>query len=153
MLPNAWVEEIFSRLSVRYGSTWLALWNGLDMGAVKADWAEVLSGYAQAPGAIKHGLSHLPTDRPPTASQFAALCRNAPRYAPVSLPAPVVDHAISAAVKAAHHPKIGTAAKAWAHALRKREQAGERLTSFQRTAWRDARQCDVADVQDPSVGA
>lgn len=27
--------------------------------------------------------------------------------------------------------------KAWAHALRDREQAGERLTPFQRTAWRE----------------
>lgn len=123
---------------MRYGSAWLNKWKGVDLGDVQADWADVLGGYGQAPDAIAHALNNLPPDMPPTVGQFAALCRNAPRYAPVALPAPVVDPAISAAVKAAYQPKAGTASKAWAHALRRKEQASDRLTAAQRSMWRAA---------------
>lgn len=85
-LPDSWVEALFARLSVRYGAAWLRQWEGIDMAAVKADWAEQLGGASS--GAIKHALECLPVDRPPTVGQFQALCRNAPTYAPPALPAP-----------------------------------------------------------------
>lgn len=85
-LPDSWVEALFARLAVRYGAAWMRQWEGVDIAAVKADWAEQLSGATS--GAIKHALDCLPIDRPPTVGQFLALCRNAPQYAPPALPAP-----------------------------------------------------------------
>lgn len=85
-LPDSWVESLFARFAVRYGAAWMRQWDGVDIAAVKADWAEQLDG--QTSGAIKHALECLPVDRPPTAGQFLLLCRNAPTAAPPALPAP-----------------------------------------------------------------
>lgn len=87
-LPAAWVDSLFARLAVRYGSSWTRLWEGLDMAAVKDDWAECLSAYAKRPEAIEHALDNLPNDRPPIAPQFALLCRNAPQLFRPQLPPP-----------------------------------------------------------------
>jgi hypothetical protein len=137
-LPEKWIKSLFARLQVRYGSAWLNKWKGVDLSDVQADWADVLGGYGQAPDAIAHALNNLPADMPPTVSQFAALCRNAPRYAPKALAAPVANPAIVAAVKEAFKPKAGIVAKEWAHTLRKREQQAGRLTVAQRAMWRAA---------------
>jgi hypothetical protein len=48
-LPSEWVDRLFSRIAVRYGADWLRMWEGLDMAAVKADWAETLAGLAGPP--------------------------------------------------------------------------------------------------------
>lgn len=87
-LPSGWVDSLFARLAVRYGSAWSAKWEGLDMAAVRADWADELAGYANRPEAIKHALGHLPPDRPPNVSQFLLLCRHAPETMPALLNAP-----------------------------------------------------------------
>ena len=137
-LPEKWITSLFARMQVRYGSAWLNKWKGVDLSDVQADWADVLGGYGQAPDAIAHALNNLPADMPPTVGQFAALCRNAPRYAPAALPAPVADPAIVAAVKEAFKPKSGIVAKEWAHVLRRREQQADRLTAAQRSMWRAA---------------
>ncbi len=87
-LPASWVDSLFARLAVRYGSAWTAKWEGLDMAAVRADWADELAGYAARPDAIRHALGHLPPDRPPNVSQFLLLCRNSPEPMPALLKAP-----------------------------------------------------------------
>lgn len=87
-LPDAWIDSLFARLAVRYGTAWAAKWEGLDMAAVRADWADELAGYAKKPAAIKHALGHLPPDRPPNVSQFLLLCRNCPEPFPALLMAP-----------------------------------------------------------------
>ena len=87
-LPSNWVNSLFARLAVRYGSAWTAKWEGLDMDAVRADWANELAGYVNRPEAIKHALDHLPPDRPPNVLQFLLLCRNTPESMPVLLNAP-----------------------------------------------------------------
>ena len=97
-LPDDWVDALFARLSVRYGAAWLRQWDGVDIGAVKQDWARELGGASS--GAIKHALDCLPIDKPPTVGQFAALCRNAPQYAPPALPAPKLSPERSAALSA-----------------------------------------------------
>ncbi len=86
-LPAGWVDSLFARLQVRYGSAWTRMWEGVDLNAVKADWAEELAGLANAPESIKHALAHLPIDRPPNVGQFRALCIAAPSKF-VALPAP-----------------------------------------------------------------
>ena len=92
-LPDSLIDSLFARLQVRYGAAWVAMWNGIDIDAVKADWADELAGFASAPGAIRHGLDHLPPDRPPNVAQFRALCRNRPDYAAPALAAPKATEA------------------------------------------------------------
>ena len=112
------------------------------MDAVKADWAEELAGYAGSPDAIKHGLSHLPADRPPTVGQFATLCRGAPRYLPPLLPAPKVDSvAALMALRALKRPEAQHP-KAWAYRLRDRDQST--LNGTQRSMWRAALSAELA---------
>lgn len=86
-LSAQWIDEIHARLLVRYGDAWIRKWRGIEPDAVKADWARVLAGYSKNPAAIAHGLEHLPDD-PPTATEFARLCRGLPEPKPVMLPAP-----------------------------------------------------------------
>lgn len=145
MLPDSWVESIFARLAVRYGATWLRLWEGIDMAAVKADWAESLAGMSGE--SIKHALACLPTDRPPTVGQFKALCLGCPVDPTPRLPAPLakresIDRAKEIGIK------VGAVdPKRWAHLLRAREQAGDRLTQFQRDAWREALRHECEEMQ------
>lgn len=65
-------------MTVTYGSAWLRMWEGVDPQAVKANWAHELGGFAQSPGAIKHGLENLPPAKPPTVLEFREICRKAP---------------------------------------------------------------------------
>lgn len=111
-LPDAWVESLFARLAVRYGAAWLRQWDGVDIAAVKADWAEVLSGIS--PEAIKHALECLPIDRPPTVGQFRLLCVNRPvdcvRQLPAPKPTPERRAAVAAALRGLRARLTGSAA-------------------------------------------
>lgn len=141
-LDFRWVERIFARMQVRYGSRWLALWAGVEPGAVQADWSRELAGLTGE--AIAYGLEHLPEDHPPTVAQFKRLCLNAPRTAEM-LPPPKLDREGLAKVglvlqtvadglksQQRRHPKQ------WAFDLQAREAAGERLSTVQRRFWREA---------------
>lgn len=89
-MPESWVDELWARLTLRYGASFLRQYAELDLKAVKADWAQVLSGFNRA--AIRYGLDHLPADKAPNALQFRAICNAGPRddgY--LRLPAPTVD--------------------------------------------------------------
>lgn len=73
----AWVERVFMRLQVRYGSAWNIMWEGIDPDAVKADWEENLRDvFNRNPKAIAYAIDNLP-DRVPTSDQFRKLCRQA----------------------------------------------------------------------------
>lgn len=146
-LPSAWVDRLFAKLAVTYGQRFLGLYSGLDLEAVKADWAHELDGLQNRPEAIKHALEHLPTDQPPTVLQFRALCRNAPT-AHQALPSPkgAPDQRLMAKVKAAiSRPEDP---KEWARRLARKEHwqamhprevgSRERLTPVQRRFWREA---------------
>lgn len=142
-LHASWVEALFSRLTVRYGAPWLALWAGVDLAAVKADWSNELAGIGA--DAIKYALDHLPPDRPPTVGQFRLLCLNRPPAAP-ALPAPKPDPEVARkALAAINVSPSGRAALQWAHELRKRDIAGERLTKAQRDMWRAALKNEQAE--------
>lgn len=69
-LPKSWVNEIFKRLTIRYGTMFVNRYEGIDMELVKADWAQELAGLQHRPWAIKHVLQSLPIEFPPTAGQF-----------------------------------------------------------------------------------
>lgn len=145
-LPSAWVDSLFARLQVRYGAPWTNLWAGLDLAAVKADWADELGAFHDCPEAIKHALSNLPADRPPNAAQFKMLCRR-PTVTPPALPAPVVDPSVVAAVKKGFDPTKRLTGKEWAHALRRRAQAAGRLSITQRAMWRAALRNELLQEQ------
>ena len=90
-LPDAWIEALFARLTVRYGVALQRVYADMDIEVVKADWAIALD---RIPGsAIKGALENLP-DKPPHAGQFRKLCLDSmPSDANrvfVALPTPIV---------------------------------------------------------------
>lgn len=99
-LPTAWTDQLFARLSLRYGAAFLRQWPDADVAAVKADWGAVLD---HTPAeAIAHALRYLPSTLPLNALQFRDLCRQAPRAEPPRLEPPPMDrHAAAAALAAA----------------------------------------------------
>jgi hypothetical protein len=136
-LPSAWVDRLFARFTVRYGSAWIRMWEGVPMDAVKADWAEELAGFAEFPEALAYGLDNLPSDKPPTVKQFAAACNRMPENAQLAIEGPIASPAIVAKVLQGLKPSDSDPL-AWARKLRAKEVACERLTDAQRRAWRDA---------------
>lgn len=139
-LPSAWVDRIFSKLTVAYGHRFLGLYSGIDLEAVKADWGDELTNFQQSPDALRFALEHLPSDNPPNVFQFRDLCRRAPQYAPKALPSPAPDPELAKALKQAFKPMSGRGDKEWAKKLRARAEQGYRMTKFQRDA--------LAEVED-----
>lgn len=137
-LPAAWVDRVFTRLTLVFGRDFMARYDGLEIDDVKAEWAEDLAGFQQAPEAIKYALEHIPSDKPPTSLQFRDLCRKAPQYLPKALPAPPVDPAMARVVKGALKPIQGRGDREWAQKLKARIDAGYRPTIFQRQCMEEA---------------
>lgn len=132
-LPPEWVERIFKRMALEYGSRLGSLWAGLDPEEVKAHWAQELGGYVKAPQALAHALEHLPEDRPPTLPEFRRLCRGAPVPAVLALSAPCADAAkVSASLASARAAVVAAGSRTWADRLLERQAAGERLGHAQR---------------------
>lgn len=139
MLPKNWVDRIFARLLVRYGAAWLRMWDGIDIEAVKADWAREL-GHIQAE-TLAYALEHLPAEKPPTVGQFLDICRRAPVKQALRLVGPVANRErVDAEVaKLKNIRNLRPDPLATARELRRREQAGDRsLTMAQRDYWRIA---------------
>lgn len=139
-LPLAWLDRIFGRLALRYADQWLRMWEGFDMLAVRADWAEELAGL-HAPDrqhALKFGLENLPIDWPPNAAQFRAICNRAPEYVRPALPAPAASpEGVRRAREAIASITLGAGRnpRAWALRLRDRHLSGDRLTDAQVAAY------------------
>ena len=143
-LPLPWVERIFEKLTLVYGQAFLRRWADIELNKVKSDWSHELAGFDRAPQAIAFALANLP-EAPPTVVQFKSIARQAPPAEVPQLPQPKADPARLAAelskldeirVKVVNQPTGDM--KAWARRLRAREVAGDRLSSFQRDAWRTA---------------
>lgn len=137
-LPDVWVDRIFQRLTVRYGQAFLGRWAGVDMADVKADWADQLKRFANRPDCIKYALDNLPQDKAPNVGEFRALCNAAPEPEVLKLPEPKADPAKVAEVVAGMRKTEHIDHKAWAHSLRAREKAGDKLGVCQRLFWREA---------------
>jgi hypothetical protein len=88
-LPKSWIDELFTRLHLRYGATFMRQYDGLDTDAVKADWANTLDGFVGAD--IRYALDYLPDRFPPNAQEFRNLCRRSPPEVAQVLPAPEAD--------------------------------------------------------------
>ena len=76
-LSALWVDRLFDRLVLRYGTAFLRQYGDIEPAAVKADWADVLDGTSAE--AIGYALRYLPAERPPNAMQFRDQCRRAPQ--------------------------------------------------------------------------
>jgi hypothetical protein len=138
-LPNAWVEALFARLAVRYGRSWLSHWEGVEMSAVKADWADQLAHYRSDSASIRYALDNLDPVKPPSVLQFRELCRRAPVVAipqllPPNLP-PQRAEEVREKLQEAFESILGHACasdRQWARDLRMRAAAGFVLTRAQR---------------------
>jgi AcrR family transcriptional regulator len=75
-LRESWVDELFRRLTLRYGAAFLRQYEDIPLSDVKADWRDVLAGFDGE--SIGYALRYLPTERPPNVLQFRDICRRAP---------------------------------------------------------------------------
>jgi hypothetical protein len=118
-LASEWVDRIFEKLTLVYGRDFLGRWDGLDIRAVKADWAHELGRFANAPDSIRFALDSLPPSKPPTALEFKQLCNRAPEYLPVLLrpPQPSVEQKqrVRALLQDVHKRLTGREAKTSTH--------------------------------------
>jgi len=74
-LPPEWIERLFGRMASAYGSLFADRWRGVDLVAVRRDWAEQLGGFTR--DELRRGIANLP-NFPPTLPEFKALCRPKP---------------------------------------------------------------------------
>lgn len=109
-LPKPWVERIFDRMSVLYGSKFADLWRGVEPEGLKQAWAEELCGFKDQPERIKQALDALRgLEQPPTLPQFINMLRNTHSTAPIALPAPVDREAGAKKLEEVVKPAIKTA--------------------------------------------
>jgi hypothetical protein len=139
--PPDWVDAIFARLALAYGERFQQQWGAQSPALVKASWQREMQGVTSR--GIAYALGHLPPDFPPNAMQFRALCLRAPGLTdPVRelldgpAPTPASVERLRRILAGLRTPLDDP--KAWARALRDREQRGERLGRAQRDAWRAA---------------
>jgi len=128
-LPAAWVDRIFEKLALTYGRDFLGRYEGLDLNAVKSDWAHELSGFFSHPSAIAHALDNLP-DRAPSVVDFRKIARMAP------VPeAPRIEHSPAgkeriaaelARVAPALQRRITVDSRDWARRIMSRHEGGDR---------------------------
>lgn len=141
-LPIEWIEKIFKKLSVTYGRDFLGRYEGIPLNDVKSDWAHELSGFEAHPEAIKHALQNLSQSKAPTVYEFRNVCSSAPKMAALELPRPPQDPAIVAAI--VNDLKVKTVVngmKDWAHRLKVRHDAGDRLNAYQISCYQAALKC------------
>ena len=135
------IDRLFDRLGATYGAAWDRSLGATPLLDAKSIWAHELQGFAQRLEAVVWALDQLP-EHPPNVIQFRNLCRQAPAPVAPLLPEAKADPARLAAELAKLGDLRATVTaqpgdmKAWARRLRAREVAGDRLSGFQRSAWR-----------------
>lgn len=74
-LPDNWVEKLFTKFSLFYGTKFTAMWNGIDAEMVKRQWSESLAGITgeQLSAALQAMETQCPY--PPTLPEFKILCK------------------------------------------------------------------------------
>jgi hypothetical protein len=150
-LPDAWIARIFATMRATYGSAFDRAWacpEGENAEAhaafMRGHWARTLGPFAANPDAIRHGLENLPP-LPPTLPQFAALCAQRPDRPVPALPAPKADpERVRAALQPLREQATHSDPRAWAWRLKAREDGGERLGHYARTAYREALKAQLA---------
>ncbi len=130
-LPTAWVDKIFTKMTLIYGRDFMGRWEGLEMNDVKTDWAHELAGFENWPESIAWAFQNLPTAKPPTVLEFKAICYRAPKPTRQALPEPAANPERMAAELKKLRPLVAklaiTGNKDWAHRIIARFEAGEKL--------------------------
>ena len=131
-LPAAWIDKVFTKLSLAYGRDFLARWEGIDINDVKSDWGHELAGFARHPEAIAYALANLPT-KAPSVIEFRSICRLAPAPEAPRLEAPKADPARVAAELAklgaiVAAPKPAVQRLDWARAIVARAEGGAKVS-------------------------
>ena len=145
-LPLPWVERIFEKLTLVYGRTFLDRWAGLDIEAVKADWAHELDGLERKPEAIAYALKNLPAERPPTVLEFRAITYKRPADAAVVIEAPQASPETVAANLLAMAPVRKTPLpdmKDWARRIVARAEQGDKIRPYSLQLARGALRLDL----------
>ena len=142
-LPDSWVESLLARMLAIYGQKFRSQWADVPAESMRETWAVVLGRFdgERIKWALDQMIATCPW--PPTLPEFAALCRQAPRDEPAKLPAPEVPPSVIEARQAEAQAIAARVAgnvpgKAWAHKLRARYLAGERLMMAQVSLASDA---------------
>lgn len=136
-----WVERIFSRLAASFGAAFGRQWDGTNLSEVKATWAEKLGGFTapQISEALK-ACEEVKSDGrayPPNLPEFIEFCRNAARRSGTValLTPPTLSKEEAEARIREVSQKVGQLPernpRAWAHELRARYLAGDRLLPVQ----------------------
>ncbi len=149
-LPDSWVERIWFTMRANYGAAFDRQWACpagedpvLHVTAVKAHWSRELGGFVDKPDAIRYALDN-PPNLPPTLPEFRALCNRAPEKCKPMLPAPKPDpEKMREALAGLNFQRTQSGPKSWAWRLKAREEAGDRLGAYQRSAWRAAVAADL----------
>jgi hypothetical protein len=137
------IDSVFARLAAVYGSKFTAQWPASQAASVKAEWAHELREFAGKPDAIAYALDCLPAGSVPNVLEIRDIARRRPggnnatgtrRETPVT---PEERERALVILRAFERPTRQDA-KQWARRLRYRELCGERLSKYQRDAWRVA---------------
>ena len=131
------IDWLFTRLAGTYGQQWTKQWEGTPMSDVKDCWVSELIGYSGHPSAIRYALDNLP-ERCPNVIQFRNLCRAAPKADVPRIDPPKADPAVVAMVLSglAKPTRNPNGMKEWAHRLKDRHSAGDRLSRYQIQCYR-----------------
>jgi len=138
LLPESWVERIWSAMRATYGTTFDRQWEcpegvapARHVAELKMMWARRLGGFLNNPMAIEYALSVLP-EFPPNLVQFSELCNRAPKYTPQLPPTPragqaAIERALNARPRALRGPQD------WIAELQRRLDMGAKLSITERT--------------------
>lgn len=77
VLPDSWIERIFTRMSAMYGALFRERWRDCDLDEVKRVWAEELSSFSDNPECFGLALKAMVGECkfPPILPEFVAICR------------------------------------------------------------------------------
>lgn len=141
------IDRVFARLTAAYGRQFLDLYADLSPQDVKTAWAHELEDFG-TPGGMKRiamALDNLP-DKAPNAPAFRNLCRQmrVPDAPALPMPAANPERMKAELAKLGHIEKAKRMPngvidhKAWAKALKARDEAGEKLNPTVRRFYREA---------------
>lgn len=129
------IDRLFDRLTATYGREFMARYDGLQEGAVKASWAHELEPFENRLYAIAWALENLP-ERCPNVIAFKQLARQAPLQDVEQLPSPKADPkrlsaelAKLADLKATTKKLTNSTGKEWAHRIVGRASDGAKVHS------------------------
>lgn len=135
-----WLDSLFITLGSVYGSRFTNQWPAAVVDTVKKEWARELAPFENKPDALQYAVDSLPADHVPNVLEIRDACRRFcnPSTRPTFKPLSAEERAHALNVLGSWTPQAPTDAREWARRLRLRELQGERLSRYQREAWREA---------------